>query len=71
MLDTRFHEKHSETTRLQPTGVRRRRLRVTRSAEGNADYWLQYFRCSARELAQAVKSVGDDPIDVAVYLERR
>jgi len=36
-----------------------------------AEPWLRHFRCSARDLAQAVKTVGSDPLDVAVYLERR
>jgi len=47
------------------------RQRVWYAPAERAEPWLRHFRCSARDLAQAVKTVGSDPLDVAVYLERR
>ena len=37
---------------------------------GDAAQWRHRFRCTSAELAQAVRAVGSDPLDVAVYLER-
>lgn len=65
-LNNKRRESAPETTR---PGHRSPRAR--RSAQRDSSYWMHQFRCSARELAQAVKAVGDDPLDVGVYLERR
>jgi hypothetical protein len=47
------------------------RQRVYYAPAERAEPWLRHFRCSARDLADAVKTVGSDPLDVGVYLERR
>ena len=47
------------------------RARVTCSPASSAEQWTRQFRCSARDLANAVNAVGSDPLDVGVYLERR
>jgi len=52
----------------RPYGARQR---VAFAPAERAAPWLRHFRCSARDLAEAVKTVGSDPLDVGVYLERR
>lgn len=47
------------------------RQRVWYAPAERAEPWLRHFRCNARDLAEAVKTVGSDPLDVGVYLERR
>jgi len=60
----------SRRERARRTRTHGPRQRVVYAPAERAEPWLRHFRCSARDLAVAVKTVGSDPLDVGVYLER-
>jgi hypothetical protein len=60
----------SSSVQLQRRAAGARSKARVCARSGDAAQWRHRFRCTSAELAQAVRAVGNDPLDVAVYLER-